>query len=253
MKQAINFRQAMDNAFDVLTFLAYAATLGLFIGALLGGVALLLSTSAHAADGDADGTLLLRRAPDAAATPARLISSETVLRSDGPIQRVRVIQAFRNPLQETLEGVYTLRLPDNATLERLVVRVSDAEDDGDEIDDGDAGPVASPALLSTEGTGVVARSIAGIEPGETVLIELEYILIGRYDRGRSVPRLLTRASMLPAVPGRRRLGAKLGAARGEAAPLGVEGAWVSRSGEPNAPWLWLLPVVALYVLVAFFS
>jgi hypothetical protein len=237
----MKYRQAMDNTLDVLTFLAYAATLGLFIGALLGGLALLLATPAHAA-GEPAGTLLLRAAADASATPARLLSSETTLHADGPIQRVRIVQAFRNPLGETREGLYTFRLPDNATLERLAVRIGAAADDEDDE------PAAAPslALLAGEESGSVARSIAGIEPGDTVVVELEYLLVGRYDRSRGALRLLTR---LPAAAGRRRYGA----ASPDAVPLGVESAWVDRPSSQGAPWLWLLPVVALYVLVAFFS
>lgn len=242
----MRYRQAMGNALDVLTFLAYAATLGLFIGALLGGLALLLASPARAAD-EAPGSLLLRRAPDAATLPARLVSTETVVRSDGPIQRVRITQAFRNPLDETREGIYFLRLPENATLERLAVRIESGDDEAEDQEPASAGP--GPALLSTEEPGVIARVIAGIEPGETVLIELDYYMVGRYDRGRSGLRLLTRAPGLLAIRGRRRPGAT----QADAVPLGVESAWVDRPGEPGAPWLWLLPVVALYLLVAFFS
>src|SRR5688572_13945223 len=84
----MKYRQAMDSTLDVLTFLAYAAMLGLCIGALLGGLALVLSAPAHAAS-DAAANLLLRHAGgEAAAAP--LVSTDTVFQSDGPIQRVRI-------------------------------------------------------------------------------------------------------------------------------------------------------------------
>lgn len=242
----MRYRQAMDNALDVLTFLAYAAMLGLCVGALLGGVALMLASPAHAA-GEPAGSLLLRSAPDATPTPARLVATETMLRSDGLIQRVRIVQAFRNPLGEKQDGLYVLRLPENATLERLAVRIEGEGDAADDSNDDEPAPAPAPAPLGDE-PGLVTHSIAGIEPGETVLIELEYHLVGRFDRGRGAIRLLTRSPNLPAAPGRRRA-----AARPDAVPLGVEGAWVDRPAAPGAPWLWLLPVVALYVVVAFFS
>lgn len=248
----MRYRQAMDNALDVLTFLAYAAMLGLCVGALLGTLALVLASPAHAA-GDAAGNLLLRRPPGEAASAATLVSIDTVIRSDGPIQRVRVVQAFRNPFHERREGLYVLRLPENATLERLAVSVRGAShDEDDAVDDAElAEPVPAHALLFAEEPGVVTRSIAGIEPGETVLIELEYQQVTRYDRGRAALRLLTQATTRASGIGRRRRCPE--ARRCESVPLGVEGAWVSTTGQPGAPWLWLVPVVALYALVAFFS
>jgi len=248
----MRYRQSMDNALDVLIFLAYAAMLGLCVGALLGALALMLASPAHAA-GDGGANLLLRRTPDAAAWAAPLISADTVFRSDGPIQRVRVVQAFRNPFHEGMEGVYVMRLPANATLERLTLTVrgvaeKDAGEAGDEIEA--AEPVASYALLPQDEPGLVTRLISGIEPGETVLVEVEYQQVARYERGRAVLRLLTQTSTQFTGLGRRR---RWRTRQREAVPLGVEGAWLSANRHTGAPWLWLVPVVALYALVAFFS
>jgi hypothetical protein len=245
----MRYRQAMHNTLDVLTFLAYATALGLFVGALLGALALLLASPAHAAG--EPGNLLLRPMPDAVATPARLVSSETILQSDGPIQRVRVVQAFRNPLQDRQEGLYWLRLPENATLERVAVSIHGEDDEAaDESAEELAPPAPSLALITAETPGVVTRSIAGIEPGELVLVEVEYQVVVRYDRGRAPLRLLTECPQRPTGRGRRRPSS---AAPRDPVPLGVEGAWVGGREQPGAPWLWLLPVVGLYVLVAFFS
>jgi Ca-activated chloride channel family protein len=247
----MRYRQAMHSTLDVLTFLAYAAMLGLCMGALLGAFALMLASQAHAA-GDAAGSLLLHRPPSEAASAAPLVSTETVFRSDGPIRHVRIVQAYRNPFHERQEGLYVLRLPENATLERLAVSVRGV-DDGEGDETGEASPdeaAPSHALLSAEEPGVVSRAIAGIEPGEMVLIELEYQQVVRYDRGRTALRLLTKAPERSLGIGRRRRSPTIGR---EPVPLGVEGAWLTTSGEPRAPWLWLVPVVALYALVAFLS
>lgn len=248
----MRYRQTMDSALDVLTFLAYAAMLGLCVGALLGALALVLAAPAHAA-GDAASSLLLHRPSADAASAAPLVSTDTVFRSDGPIQRVRIVQAFRNPFHERQEGLYVLRLPENATLERLAVSVRGASNDEDDVTDEAElpEPVPGHALLFAEEPGVVTRSIAGIEPGETVMVELEYQQVARYDRGRAALRLLTQTPMRAAGIGRRRRYPPT--SRCEPVPLGVEGAWVSAAGQPRAPWLWLVPVVALYALVAFFS
>ena len=257
----MKYRQAMGNAFDVLTFLAFAAVLGLGVGTALGVLALVLAAPAHAGEAAA-GNLLLHRLSSDSAVAAPLVSTETSFRSDGPILRVRVVQAFRNPFQDRQEGLYVIQLPEHATLDRLAVRVQDRAGDDDDEGDEDAvsqvsEPIASHALLSgVEGAGVVSRSITGIEPGEMVLVELEYQQVARYDRGRPGLRLLTQSWFGALGTGRRRrLYAKPAADEHRSVPLGVEAAWKSAParGEPGAPWLWLLPVVALYVAVAFFS
>jgi len=255
----MRYRQAMGNAFDVLTFLAFAAVLGLGVGTALWVLALVLAAPAHAGEAAA-GNLLLHRLSSDSAVAAPLVSTETSFRSDGPILRVRVVQTFRNPFHDRQEGLYVIQLPEHATLDRLAVRVQDRA--GDDEGDGDAvsqasEPIASHALLSgVEGAGVVSRSITGIEPGEMVLVELEYQQVARYDRGRPGLRLLTQSWFGALGTGRRRrLYAKPAADEHRSVPLGVEAAWKSAPArsEPGAPWLWLLPVVALYVAVAFFS
>lgn len=252
----MRYRQAMGNALDVLTFLAFAAALGLGVGTVLGVLALVLAAPAHAAGEAAAGSLLLHRVSSENAVAAPLISTETTFRVDGPILRVRVVQAFRNSMQDRQEGLYVARLPDHTTLDRLAVRVRPrAEDDGDESAEDEAAeaiePAVSHALLSgSEGADVVSRAITGIEPGETVTIELEYQQVVRYDRSKSGLRILTRAPLLGMAGGRRR---RWPVDRYRRVPLGVEGAWLSRHHSTRPPWLWLLPVVLLYVAVAFLS
>src|SRR5690349_6734317 len=147
----MRYRHAMDNALDVMTFLAYSAGLGLLVGVLLGMFALLLAAPAQAAApavGPMAGSLLLHRASGDEASPALLLSTETVFRSEGPIQRVRVVQAFRNPFRERQEGVYVLRLPEESTLERLMVRVQQPDADaadGDAEESEEVEPDAAPS------------------------------------------------------------------------------------------------------------
>ena len=253
----MSYRQAMGNAMDVLTFLAAAAALGLGVGTVLGVLALVLAAPAHAGPAAA-GSLLLHRQAGETAVPAPLVSTDTSFRSDGPILRVRIVQAFRNPLRERQEGLYVIHLPQEAVLDRIAVRVQET---GQHEDDEDAAwhafePATSPAVLSgAEGAGVVSRAIAGIEPGETVLIELEYQQVARYDRGKPGLRLLTQLPNRVAGMGRRRPRAITAGDRYRSVPLGVEAAWRSAPArkDQGAPWLWLVPLVAFYVAVAFFS
>jgi len=245
----MKYRQAMDSAFDVVTFLLYAAALGLCAGALLGALALVLASPANAA-GNSGGALFLLGASGEAASPAPLVSAKTVYRADGPIQRVRIVETYRNPLPGRHEGVFAIRLPESATLERFSASVRAASEDDDDGEGEDPEPIAAPALITGDEPGVVTRTIAAIESGDTVLIEVEFQQIVRYDRGRSAPRLLTLVGARQAGLGRRRRAVPR---RRDPEPLGVEGAWVSAREDRGAPWLWVIPVVGLYVLVAFFS
>jgi hypothetical protein len=129
--------------------------------------------------------------------------------------------------------------------------------DGDEQESEEAQPGAAPshALIDgAEGANLVTHAIAGIEAGETIFVELEYQQVARYDRGKMGLRLFTRAPFA-VLPSRRRRAGQL--QREGSAPIGVEGAWLASAPEKwtNAgrQWLWMLPVVALYVLAAFFS
>lgn len=251
----MRYRQAMGNAMDVLTFLAAAAALGLGVGTVLGVLALVLAAPAHAGQATA-GNLLLHRQAGGSAVPAPLVSTDTSFRSDGPILRVRIVQAFRNPFQDVQEGLYVIQLPQDATLDRIAVRVQESGHDDDEENGGWDGvdAAANPALLSSaDGAGVISRAIAGIEPGETVLIELEYQQVARYDRGKPGSRLLTQLPIRALGMGRRRPQPFAARERYRSVPLGVEAAWRTAAPAQGAPWLWLVPLVALYVAVAFFS
>ena len=131
----MRYRQVMGNAMDVLTFLAAAAALGLGVGAVLGVVALVLAAPAHAGHAVA-GSLLLHRQSAEHMVPAPLVSTETSFRSDGPILRVRIVQAFRNPLKDRQEGLYVIHLPQDATLDRIAVRVRESGEDEEDEDGG---------------------------------------------------------------------------------------------------------------------
>jgi Ca-activated chloride channel family protein len=180
----------MGNAIDVLTFLALAAVLGLGVGAILGVLALALAAPAHAGEA-AGGSLLLHRVSAEPAVRAPLLSTDTTFRHDGPILRVRITQSFRNPLGEPQEGLFVIQLPQDAVLERITVRVADSDEDDDTAFQGHE-PAVNPALLSAvDSPGMLSRAITGIEPGETILIELEYQQVARYDRARPGLRLLT--------------------------------------------------------------
>lgn len=103
-------------ALPLLVLLALASALGVAVAVALAGVAMLLAAPAYAAE----GSLLLQREGERVAE-AQLVFAEILLQEDGPIVRTRVVQAFRNPFEERLSGVYVHRLPEDAVLDRLLL------------------------------------------------------------------------------------------------------------------------------------
>jgi len=172
--------QPTKPAFPLLVLLALASALGVAVAVALAGIAMLLAAPAYAGE----GSLLLQR-PDAVAA-APLLFAETESQEHGPIVRTRVVEAFHNPFQERLAGVYLHRLPENAVLERLTLTVL-AEDAAE----APAAPAARHAVLTLGEQATLAGQTAELGPGETVLVELEYQQVLRYGRARTGSRLLT--------------------------------------------------------------
>jgi len=153
-------------AFPLLVLLALASALGVAVAVALAGVAMLLAAPAYAQEGSAlEGGLLLERA--AGLVRARLLFTES--ESHEPGHR-RVVEAYHNPFDEPLAGVYLYRLPPNAVLERLAFTLGNAE--------------PHHALLTRRHAATLVERTAQIGPGETVVVELEY-------RTRSPRSLLT--------------------------------------------------------------
>jgi hypothetical protein len=138
-------------ALPLLALLAMASALGVTVAIALAGVAMLLAAPAYADEGG----LMLERG--ARLERAKLLFAERESDEDG---HERIVEAYHNPFDEPLSGVYLYRLPRDAVLERLTFAVPALE--------------ARRALLTRrEGATIVERT-AEIGPGETLIVELEY-------------------------------------------------------------------------------
>lgn len=146
-------------ALPLLVLLGLASALGVAVAIALAGVAMLLAAPAYADEGG----LLLERG--ARLERAQLLFVESESDEHG---HQRIIEAYYNPFDERLAGVYLYRLPPNAVLERLAFAPRAFE--------------ARHALLTRRQGATVIEPIAEIGPGETLLVELEY------RRGLSSPR-----------------------------------------------------------------
>jgi hypothetical protein len=138
-------------ALPLLALLALASALGVAVAVALAGVAMLLAAPAYADEGG----LMLERG--ARLERAKLLVAESESQEDG---RERILEAYYNPFDEPLAGVYLYRLPRGAVLERLAFVPHAFE--------------ARHALFTRRQGPTVVEPTAQIGPGETLLVELEY-------------------------------------------------------------------------------
>jgi len=109
----------------------------------------------------------------------------------GFVGRVTVTQTFHNPLDRKIEAVYVFPLPQDAAVDDMVMTVGDhriigqikPRDEAREIYDAAkaAGHVAS--LLDQERPNIFTQSVANIEPGVEVVIEISYVETLKYEDG----------------------------------------------------------------------
>jgi Ca-activated chloride channel homolog len=161
----MQLRQQSSTFVDILSFIALAAGLGLAAGIVLGTLALLLAVPAHGAE-PREGTLLLKGREDALVAPH--VSTDVVFKVTGSVARARVVQTFRNPREEWVEGVYVFPLPERAAVDGLRMKVGERVVEG-EIQE-------HPNIFTTR--------IANIGPRENIVVELDYQQTLRYDGNR---------------------------------------------------------------------
>ncbi len=109
----------------------------------------------------------------------------------GYVARVSVKQVFHNPTDRKIEAVYVFPLPQDAAVDDMVMVVGDrrivgqirGRDEAREIYEQAraAGHVAS--LLDQERPNIFTQSVANIEPGVEVAIEISYVETLKYEDG----------------------------------------------------------------------
>jgi len=109
----------------------------------------------------------------------------------GFVSRVRVKQVFYNPLDEKIEAVYVFPLPQEAAVDDMVMIVGDRRvvgrikprDEARAVYEAAraAGHVAG--LLDQERPNIFTQSVANIEPGVQVTIEISYVEVLKYEDG----------------------------------------------------------------------
>ena len=150
----------------------------LFVGVVLCGTA----AAARGADGDAvgGGELLVRAADGSVAGACPLKRTDVKADVAGMFARVTVRQVFHNPSEEKIEAVYVFPLPEHAAVDdmtltaggRRVVATIKRREEARELYDRAraAGHVAG--LLDQERPNIFTQSVANIEPGAEIAVEI---------------------------------------------------------------------------------
>lgn len=122
---------------------------------------------------------------------ATLMKTDVNIAVNGLVARVSVMQEFRNDGSEWVEGVYVFPLADKAAVDQMRLFIGDRFIEGEIREKEQARKEYEQAKLEGMKTSLVeqqranlfATSVANIGPGETVIVEIEYLEDIRYDDG----------------------------------------------------------------------
>ncbi len=141
-----------------------------------------------------NGSLLLRgqaAEPSGTFHVAPLLATEAAIEVGGLVARATVRQHFHNASDDWVEGLYMFPLPENAAVDSLRMRIGARVIEGHihEREEArrlyeearDQGRKAS--LLESERPNIFTTSVANIGPDESIVIEIEYQQVLRYDAG----------------------------------------------------------------------
>ena len=135
------------------------------------------------------GSLLMRMGEGY--VTATLLNTDVNISVNGLVARVSVMQEFRNDGDEWVEGVYVFPLPDEAAVDQMRLYIGDRLIEGEIREKEQAKKEYEQAKLEGKKTSLVEQqranlfttSVANIGPGETVIVEIEYLEDIRYDDG----------------------------------------------------------------------
>src|SRR5206468_95662 len=108
--------------------------------------------------------------------------TEVEIHANGLVQRVRVLQKFRNDTAAWLEGVYVFPLPEGAAVDRLRLHIGVRVIEG-EIHEREEAKAAYEAakeagqrasLIEQERPNIFTTSVANVGPGDEIAVEIEY-------------------------------------------------------------------------------
>lgn len=146
------------------------------------------------------GTLLL--ATPFGSRAATRINTRVDIAVSGLVARTTISQKFRNDGTNRVEGIYVFPLPDDAAVDRLRMHIGERYIEGEIHEKEKARKVYEEARSTGRRSGLVEQqranlfttSVANLPAGETIVIEIEYLEVVRFDDGHfsiRVPLTLT--------------------------------------------------------------
>jgi Ca-activated chloride channel family protein len=122
---------------------------------------------------------------------ATLLNTDVDIQVHGLVARVYVKQEFRNEGTDWVEGVYVFPLPDKAAVDHMRLYVGDRFIEGEIREKEQAKKEYEQAKSEGKKTSLVQQqranlfttSVANIAPGETIIVEIEYLEDLRFDNG----------------------------------------------------------------------
>lgn len=109
----------------------------------------------------------------------------------GFVSRVKVIQTFENPFKETIEAVYVFPLPEDAAVFDMTMKIGDRtikgvikkREEARQIYEQAIAAGKTASLLEQERPNIFTQTVGNILPGDTILIEIQYVDVLKYDDG----------------------------------------------------------------------
>ncbi len=135
------------------------------------------------------GSLLMRMSEGY--ETATLLNTDVNININGLVARVSVMQEFRNEGTEWVEGIYVFPLPDKAAVDHMRLYVGERFIEGEIREKEQARKEYEQAKQEGKKTSLVEQqranlfttSVANIGPGESVIVEIEYLEDVRYSDG----------------------------------------------------------------------
>ena len=135
------------------------------------------------------GSLLMRM--EQGYVTATLLNTDVNITVNGLVARVSVMQEFKNEGGEWVEGTYVFPLPDKAAVDHMRLYIGDRYIEGEIQEKEQARKAYEQAKQAGKKTSLVEQqranlfttSVANIAPGETVIVEIEYMEDVHFDNG----------------------------------------------------------------------
>lgn len=194
-RMAANRSVAREALVDFVVLGGKALVSGVLVAVALAFAAVMLAASAEAATVTVNdpkaGALLIRTGTAGQYTLAPTVETEVSIHVTGMIARTRVTQAFHNPGDEFVEGVYVFPLPEKAAVDHLRMLIGERVIEGRIQEKAEARRTyetakregKKAALVEQQRPNLFTNSVAHIGPKEMVRISIEYQQSLAYENG----------------------------------------------------------------------